>query len=229
MQNKPTNANKEVITVPTYIYKIAKGDILGIDISTFSKGNINSIGDNISKNTTSSADAMQNGYTVDANGNVNLPIVGLINVEGMTLEEAQETILKKTTEYINNPIIKVKILSFYITILGDVNRPGRIQVNTTSINLYEALALAGDLQLSANQQKIRIIRIVQGQATTYFVDMNSADVFKSEVFYLKPGDMIYVEPARVKVATQNLTALNVGTGILSTVFFIINIFIILKR
>lgn len=230
MQKKPNITNTtETFSVPTYIYTIAKGDVLGIDISTFTKGSINNISENIAPKTgTAGTDPMQNGYVVDDSGAVNLPVMGLVTLEGLTLPQAQEVILKKSAEYINNPVIKVRMLSFYITVLGEVGRAGRLQVTTPSINIFEALAQSGDLVMTANHYNIRVIRIVKDQATTYYVDINSADVFKSEVFYLKPGDMIYVEPARVKVATQNMTALNVGTSLLSTVFFIINILIVTK-
>ncbi len=230
MQKKPNAINTtETFTVPTYIYTIAKGDILGIDISTFTKGSINNISENIApKTSTSGTDPMQNGYVVDDNGAVNLPIMGLVTLEGLTLPKAQEIILKKSAEYINNPVIKIRMLSFYITVLGEVAKAGRLQITTPSINIFEALALSGDIVMTANHHNIRVIRIIKDQATTYYVDINSADVFKSEVFYLKPGDMIYVEPARVKVAAQNLTALGIGTTLLSTVFFIVNILIITK-
>ncbi len=230
MQKKPKSINTtETFTVPTYIYTIAKGDILGIDISTFTKGSINSISENIAPKTGGAVDPMQNGYVVDDNGAVNLPVMGLVTLEGLTLPQSQEVILKKSAEYLNNPVIKIRMLSFYITVLGEVGRAGRLQVTTPSINIFEALALSGDIVMTANHHNIRVIRIIKEQATTYYVDINSADVFKSEVFYLKPGDMIYVEPARVKVSAQNLTALGIGTTLLSTVFFIVNIFIVLRN
>lgn len=231
MQQKAGKSQKETFVVPTYIYTVAKGDILGVDISTFTKGGINSLSDNITQKSStggSTTDPMQGGYMVDTQGNIALPLLGILNVEGLTLEQVQELITKKATEYINNPIIRVRMLSFYITFLGDVSRPGRILVTSPSINIYEALALAGDLQLTANQQKVRVIRIVKGEATTFYVDLNSADVFKSEVFYLKPGDLIYVEPTKVKVVNQNMTALTVTTTILNTILFITNILFVTK-
>jgi polysaccharide export outer membrane protein len=229
MQKKEGITQKESFVVPTYVYTVAKGDVLGVDISTFTKGGINSISDNISpKSTAGGSDQIQSGYTVNSQGEITLPLIGQLKVEGLTLEQMQELITRKAADYINNPVIRVKMLSFYITFLGDVAKPGRVLVSNPSINIYEALALAGDLQLTANQQKIRIIRIVKGEATTFYIDINSADVFKSEVFYLKPGDLIYVEPTKVKVVNQNLTGLTIATAVLNTLFFVANMFVILR-
>ncbi len=229
MTNKPSKDIKETFTVPVYTYIIAKGDILGIDISTFTKGGINSISENVTKQTTGGSDSpTKNGYVINPNGMVNLPMMGDIILEGLTLEQARELISKKASEYINNPIIKVSLLSFYITVLGEVGKVGRLQITSTSINIYEALALAGDLQITAKQSKVRVVRINQDQATTYYLDMNSADIFKSEVFYLKPGDMIYVEPTKAKVTNANLNVVNIFTTILTTLLFVTNMLVITK-
>ncbi len=220
-------ANKEItITAPLYSYTISVGDLVGVEISTFNKNGINSITEGL--NTKQGADPLANGYLVDSNGNVHLPLIGAVQVAGLSIPKAQEVIAAKATEYINNCIVKVRLLSFYVTILGEVGRPGRISVPTQTINLFEALSIAGDLQVSSNYQKVKVIRINKGKAMTYYVDLNSEDVFQSEAFYLQPNDLVYVEPTKVKVTQNNLTVLTIGTTVVTTALFLLNILIATK-
>jgi polysaccharide export outer membrane protein len=228
LQDKKQKSKEITITAPLYSYTISSGDMVGVEISTFSKGTINSISDNLNNKQASSADPLANGYLVDMKGNIQLPIIGEVQVVGLSILEAQEVIATKAAEYISNSIVKVRLLGFYITVLGEVGRPGRISVQMQSINIFEAISLAGDLVISSNYKNVRVVRIKNDKATTHYLNLNSNDLFSSEVFYLRPGDLIYVEPTKAKVTQNNLTALTVGTSILTTAFFIVNILVAVK-
>jgi polysaccharide biosynthesis/export protein len=226
--NRANQAKEEItITAPLYSYVIATGDMVGIEISSFNKTGINNIGENLN-NKPVATDPLANGYLVDTKGNIQVPLIGDVKVVGLSIPQAQELIATKAADYINNVIVKVRLLSFYVTILGEVGKPGRINVTTQSINIFEALSLAGDLQLTSNYQTVRVIRIKDDKATTHYLDLNSNNVFHSEVFYLKPGDLVYVEPTKVKVTQNNLVPLTIGTTIVTTALFILNILIATK-
>ena len=92
-----------------------------------------------------------NGFTINQEGTIDIPNLGNVNVLNQTLEEAEKTILIKAKEYLINPFVVVKLANFEITILGEVNMPGRYPVYKQGITIYDALAMAGDINDYGNQ------------------------------------------------------------------------------
>lgn len=225
----PTHT-KTTFNTSTYTYTIAKRDILQVEMGAISMEKLNEV---VNKQATASSvqaqDPSLQGYIVDDNGQILLPFVGYIKVEGLTLTEAQEQIHKRLSEYVSEAFVKVRLLSFFIHVLGEVGKPGRITINTAQITILEALALAGDMPITANHKKVQVVRIINGVVTNYYVDVTNTSVYNSEVFYLQPNDMIYVEPVKAKVTQNNLSIINIATTILNTVFLVTNIIIVLSR
>jgi polysaccharide export outer membrane protein len=220
--------SKTTFKTSTYTYVIAKRDILQIDLGSTSPEKLNEV---VNKSSNAVATQVQNplaqGYIVDDKGQVLLPFIGYITLEGLTLTEAQAIIHQRLSEYIGDAFVKVRLLSFIVTVLGEVGQPGRLMINTAQVNILEALALAGNLPITANHKKIQVIRTLNGVVTTHYVDVTSADIYNSEVFYLQPNDMIYVEPVKAKVTQNNLAVVGVATTVLNTLFIITNIIIVL--
>ncbi len=221
---------KTTFTTSTYTYVIAKRDILQIDLGSTSPEKLNEV---IGKaNNTAMAqniDPLAQGYVVDDNGQVLLPFIGYLKLEGLTLTAAQELIHKRLSEYVGDAFVKVRLLSFFVTVLGEIGRPGRLNINTAQINILEALALAGDMPITANHKKVQVIRTINGVVNTFYVDVTSTSVYTSEVFYLMPNDMIYVEPVKAKVTQNNISVITIATTLLNTIFLVTNIIIVLSR
>ncbi len=221
---------KTTFNTSTYTYTIAPKDVLQIQMGSISTEKLNEVVANQTNPTSTQVqDPLLQGYIVDDKGQVLLPFIGYVKIEGLTLTEAQEQIHKRLSEYVSDAFVKVRLLSFIVHILGEVNSPGRISINNTQITLLEALALAGGMPITANHKKVQVVRIIKGVVTTYYVDVTSTSVYNSEVFYLQPNDMIYVEPVKAKVTQNNLSIVTIATTFFNTLFLIANIIVVFSR
>jgi polysaccharide biosynthesis/export protein len=139
-----------------------------------------------------------NGYLVNANGFIELPIIGRIHVDGLTLPEAEEKIRLRAIEFLKEPSVKVKLLSFKVTVLGEVTTPGIYYNYNISFNVLDAISMANGNTDVSNISKIRVLRQTQAGLVAHRMDFQTYDFLSSEAFYIQPDDVIYVEPAKYK-------------------------------
>lgn len=141
------------------------------------------------------------GYTVSPKGTIDFPVLGEIKVQGMTRNELAAFIKGEIVGkgLIKDPIVTVEFLNIGISVLGEVNRPGRYDLNVDKLTLVEAISLAGDLGIQGKRENITVIRRVGDDVQTYSVDItNAKELLKSPVYFLKQGDVIYVEPNNMR-------------------------------
>ncbi len=176
---------------------IQKGDILNIEVTTIDAniGGITTV-QHTKEDESAGMSTQIKGYMVDKNGSVEIPIIGKLEVEGRTTMEVKEMVRGRALKYYKDPLVNVRIANFYITVLGEVKRPGLYIVGNEKINIIDALGLAGDLTLGGKRGNIIIIREEQGQSVFTRVSLNTTDLVQSEYFYLQSGDKIYVEPLK---------------------------------
>ena len=135
-------------------------------------------------------------YPVYENGAINYPYVGDIPVAGYTMEQARDSITNALNDYVQGMSITVKLANNYINILGEVKSPGRVNLTTEKVNLFEALALVGDLAPYGKRSEIKIIRETLDGPQIKTFDLRSKDIINSEYYWIQPGDIIYV--SRIK-------------------------------
>ncbi|MDB5119309.1 MAG: sugar transporter [Sphingobacteriales bacterium] len=172
--------------------RIQQNDLLNISVSSLS------VESNALFNQPSTT--VKEGYRVDKTGSINFPVVGKIKVEGLTLDQSQETIARKLDLYVKNATVNVKFLNFKVTVIGEVNRPSTFTVTDERINLLEALGLAGDMTVYGKRENVLVIRENAGERTMARINLNNKDVLRSPYFNLKQNDVIYVEPVKSKAA-----------------------------
>jgi polysaccharide export outer membrane protein len=170
----------------------------------------------------------RNGYLIDTNGEITLPVIGKVKVAGRNRQEAAEDIQQKLTEYIKNPIVNIQIENYKITLLGDVKTPGTYKIPNERITLLEAIGLAGDLKMTGNRKNILVIRDNNGKKTEYRVDMTSKQLFASPVYYLAQNDVVYVEPNRA-ARTESTTWRATGPMIVSLTSLVVTTITLLTR
>jgi len=134
------------------------------------------------------------GYLIDANGHVQLPVLGNIALAGMNRMEATTLLQEKLSAYLNNPVVNIQILNFKVTVLGEVGKPGTFKVPNERITLLEAIGLAGDLKITGVRKNVLVIRDNQGEKQEFRVDLTDNTLFNSPVYYLQQNDVVYVEP-----------------------------------
>lgn len=147
------------------------------------------------------------GYLVDKNGNVELPLVGKIKVGGLSTEQAREAIRQKVTIYYKEPVVNVRLANFYISIFGEVARPSQYIIPSEKATILDAIAMAGDLTIYGKRSNVMLIRDENGVKKTMRFDLRSKDIFQSPYFYLRQGDVVYVEANKAKVAANDLVTL----------------------
>lgn len=148
-------------------------------------------------------------YTVDNEGNIDMPILGLIKAQGLTRIELSNLIKYKllSGNLLRDPVVTVEYanLSFYVA--GEVNDPGRKMIDRDRITLLEALSQAGDLTIQGKRNNILVLRTENGVQTPYRVDLTETNsLYSSPAFYLQQNDYIYVEPTTVKANESKLNA-----------------------
>lgn len=156
-------------------------------------------------------------YVVGEDGTIKMPVLGTIAVAGLTLQEVTDKVQAQLRgAQLRDAVVVGQALGQYITVLGEVNRPGRIAIDRNRITLLEALGQAGDLTIKGKRDQVMVVRQEDGQTKNYVVDLRSKNLFRSPVYNLQQNDVVYVVPNKVRTndATANGNALNsVGTWI----------------
>ena len=156
------------------------------------------------------------GYRVQLDGSIQFPFVGKIYVVGLTIDEVREKIQLAVSKYVEESSVVVKLLNDNITILGEVSQPGRFLLYDEEINLLEAISLAGDMTDFANKKKVRLIRKEGDIQQMIVINTLDEDIIFSPYYSIKPGDIIYVEPRKLKSISLSTTTLGVGLTFLNT-------------
>ena len=148
-------------------------------------------------------------YTVDKNGEIEMPVLGRIKVSGKTRLEVADLIKYRLLagQLLSDPTVQVEYFDMSFYALGEIGHTGRIAIPRDNVTIMEAIALAGDLTISGRRDNVMVLRTENGVQTPYFVDLtNPQSVYNSPVYYLQQNDMIYVEPTALKANQSTLMA-----------------------
>ena len=201
--------NKEIKESPGSFedYKLQSGDLLSIQISTTTEQQH----DFFNKENTSNSQLMvQNpylyGYVINQEGNLDLHTFGSVKAVGFTASELSKIIQNIAISYFENPVVKLNIINFDITILGEVNSPGTFKIVDPKVNILYALSLAGDITKYGNRKKVKVIRNENDINKVFYMNLTRSDVLNNKNFILQPHDIIYVAPLSKKFyAFDNIT------------------------
>lgn len=140
------------------------------------------------------------GYLVDEKGFIQFPILGKIQVAGITYDSLQNVIQRrlKVEEYVKDPVVTVSPMNFRVSVVGEVRMPREIHVTGERLTIFEALAMCGDITDSGMRSNVVVMREKNGVATPMEVDLTKKTIFDSEVYYLQQNDIVYVEPNLAK-------------------------------
>ena len=162
-------------------------------------------------------------YEVDHNGFVHLPIVDSINVLGLTTGEIRRALDKAFAPYIKYATSRVKLANMRINILGEVKNPGTQFLYNNQTNILEALSLAGDFTDFANRKKVKLIRKTPKGRKSVTLNLNESDFISGPYFYIRPDDIIYVEPIKSKAFDVGSNSVGIVLSVISTAALIANI------
>jgi polysaccharide export outer membrane protein len=141
-------------------------------------------------------------YTVDAQGNVELPVLGKVQVAGLTRSEVQNAIKQRLESQVLNPMVHVNLIGAKVSVLGEVNRPGHVSLGNGRLTILDALAAVGDLTVYGRRDNVLITREVDGKLQTARVNLRDAELYASPYYYLQQNDVIYVSPNKVRAISS---------------------------
>ncbi|HXD94180.1 MAG TPA: polysaccharide biosynthesis/export family protein, partial [Bacteroidia bacterium] len=143
------------------------------------------------------------GYLVDKKGNVEIPLLGVIKIAGLTTEQARDTVRNVALRYNKQPTVQVRFSNFKITVLGEVSKPGSFIVPNEKISILDAIGMAGDLTIYGKRENVMLIRNSGAKKDVIRLDLTSSSLFQSPYFYLRQNDVIYVQMGKGRVAASN--------------------------
>ena len=167
----------------------------------------------------SSYSSAVSGYTVDADGCIDFPVLGKLRVAGLTRAETaayikSELMAKKQAR---DPVVTVEFMNLTVAVMGEVARPGRYAIDKDKLTILDALSLAGDLTIYGRRENVMVFRNVDGKQTSYKVDLcSAASVLNSPVYFVQQDDVIYVEPNEMRARQSTVN----GNNVRSTSFWI---------
>ena len=175
---------------------IKRGDVVNVTVNSLSPESNNLFYGN--KNMGTNPRPGSEGYKVDRNGNIQLPLIGEIKIEGLSVEDAQTAIASQLIRHVKSPVVDLRLSNFKITVIGEVNKPATFIINDEQVNVLEALGLAGDMTVYGRRENALIIRNEDGNKTMTRLNLNKLESMKSPYFTLKQNDIVYIEPDRSK-------------------------------
>lgn len=144
------------------------------------------------------------GYLVDKNGEVELPFVGKLKLADYTTIEARDVVRTAMQQFVKDPIVNIKFSNFKVTVMGEVARPATYIMPTEKVTLFDAISQAGDLTIFGRRENVVVIRdTLNNQKNMVHLNLNSKEIINSPYFFLKPNDVVYVEPNEAKAASTD--------------------------
>ena len=142
-------------------------------------------------------------YPVNGEGNMFLPYIGRIHVAGKTLSAITSEVRTALVGYLADPAVTVKMINNYVSLLGEVQQPGKYPIYKDRLTIFQALAMAGDLTDFSNRQKIQIIRPTGTGNLIKEFSLNDISIMTSEFYYVMPNDVIYAKPMKGRIFQMN--------------------------
>ena len=158
------------------------------------------------------------GYTVDTEGNIDFPVLGKVHVAGLTRSGIAAKIKGELEgqNLVKDPVVTVEFLNLTVSVLGEVQRPGRFSIDKDRVTILDAISMAGDLTIQGKRENVLVQRDVDGKTTLYRVDLTKgSELYASPVFYLQQNDVVYVEPNAMKARQATVN----GNNVRSTAFW----------
>ena len=206
-------------------YKVQPGDNLYIRVVTLDERTtllLNPLSAGGNQQIGNDASVYLNSYNVTEKGYLDFPMIGDIMVKNLNTVEIKEKIEEKLKVYMKELIVIVKLVNYNITMLGEVKNPGQYKIYQDNINIFEAVSMASDLTDFANRNKVAIIRQTKTGSEVVYIDMTKRDLLLSDYYYLKPNDIIYVQPVRGKQFTFAAFPYGVVFGFISSTVLLLN-------
>lgn len=214
--------NQKVTAMESYVLRT--GDLLHVRVSSQNSGvgemfNIDSENSRVNYNDVS---LYLSGFQLDENLRIELPIVGQIDLTNKTLSDARKIISDSVNSYINDAIVNVKLLSYRITVFGEVESPGLLTVYRDHSTIFDVLSLAGDITTLGNRTDVEVLRQSGDEKLRLHIDLTQFDALSNPAYYIYPNDIVYVKPMKAKIFRDNIPIISLTLTTITTFLLILN-------
>ena len=164
-------------------------------------------------------------YVVDEAGYIEMPVLGKLQVGGLSRPEAEEEIRKVLSQQVIDPTVRVSVVGAKVSVLGEVNRPSQVSMPSGRMTIFDALAAAGDLTPYGRRDNVLITREVNGKLELARLNLGNADIYTSPYYFLQQNDVVYVSPNKVRAigSTNSGLWLSVVSTALSAATIIVTV------
>ncbi len=238
--NVKSDSNGTMTVIP-YAYKLQKGDILYVSLTTEDEklnrifvpsgggagGPMMQVGQGVAGSILYFI-----GFTVDENGEIEFPYLGKISVVGLEIEKAKLAISLELNKYFKTYFLQVKVAEFKFSVLGFVNRPGQFFFQQNKVSIFEAISQAGELQGMSKKMEIQLYRQYPDGIKMHSLDLTDRSIINSPFYYIQPNDLVYVVPLKSRTL-GNMSDLQASFGVvapvISTLLLVLNTYILVKN
>ena len=236
LQNKNTNTDStQVMVEQQKPYRVQINDILNIRIKVLDQENaviFNPVGE-VNLNASGAERAYFDGFTVDVHGNIRVPTLGELNVLGFSTKEIQEQIeqhlLTNQFKETANIFVTVKLAGLRYTTSGEIGSPGTQILFQDRVNVFEAVANAGEIPVTGDRKHVQIIRQYPQGQQIHTLDLTDIAVMNSPYYYIQPNDMIYIRPLKQKTWGLGINGIQTFTAIISAISLITTTYLLINR
>jgi polysaccharide export outer membrane protein len=236
--NVKTDSNGVMPVVP-YAYKLQKGDVLYISLSTDDE-KLNRIfvpsgggGIQVAQGQGVSGSMLYYvGFTIDDNGEIEFPYLGKIKVADLEIGKAKMAIELQLRKYFKVFFLQVKVAEFKFSVLGYVNQPGQFFFQQNKVSIFEAISQAGELQGMSKKMEIQLYRQYPDGIKMHTIDLTDRSIINSPLYYIQPNDMVYIVPLKARTL-GDMSSLQSSFGVvaplLGTLLLVLNTYILIKN
>jgi polysaccharide export outer membrane protein len=183
--------------IDTFRYRVQANDILSVRFESITDKQYNFFSNQApGLQQMSAANALTMGELVDENGDIPFPVVGKINVIGLTVFQIQDKLQIIASQYLESPIVKVRLLNYRITVLGEVKLEHSITLTNNRVSMIEAIGLAGGFGDLADRSNVKLIRQKGGKVDIQYIDLLDENFITSPYYYVYQNDVLIVRPLR---------------------------------